>query len=337
MIVGKMDDALPVKLHDLRCFDAVARHGSFQAAADALHRTHPSVFAAVARLEAALGLTLLDRSGYRVTLTEHGRLFHGRAAVSLREMANLGAYARQISAGEETVLHVVLGDLCPRPPILEALSTFFSEKQRTRLHLDYEAVTGPFERLRDGTADLIFHRADDLRANLEQIKLCEVELLPVAAPGFLPFDASVDLTPSDLRPFTQCVIRDTAKRTSSEDFFLIEGAPYCSVPDHAMKKELILHRMAWGHLPDFIAEQELRAGTLISLRGHHLRGRIERLAAMRRADRPHGPIAEQLWQWLKRDEVGDQIRHTAHNAMRPAQLPTVPNAIWLAHEALTIT
>jgi DNA-binding transcriptional LysR family regulator len=63
-------------LHELQCFDAVACAGSFQAAADKLHRTHPTVFAAVRKLEQQLGLKLLDRSGYRVALTEGGRSFH---------------------------------------------------------------------------------------------------------------------------------------------------------------------------------------------------------------------------------------------------------------------
>jgi DNA-binding transcriptional LysR family regulator len=292
------------KLHDLRCFDAVARFGSFQAAAQALHRSHPSVFAAVARLEERLGLTLLDRSGYRVELTEVGRKFHARAAVSLHDIDNLGAYARQLASGEETVLRVVLGDLCPRPAILAALSAFFADRPHTRLHLDYEAVTGPFERLRDGTADLVFHRSDISNFAIEEIRLCEIRLVPVAAPGFLPRELDDEMTPRQLQRLTQCVIRDTAHDGGAENHFLLDGAPRCSVPDHAMKKELILHRMAWGHLPHFMVEDELSAGALINMQGRHLPGRTERLAAMRRADRPHGPVAEELWSWLKVNLAG---------------------------------
>lgn len=287
------------KLHDLRCFDAVARFGSFQAAADALHRSHPSVFAAVARLEAQLGLTLLDRSGYRVEPTEAGRLFQARAALSLRDIDTLDAFARQLAGGEETMLRVVLGDLCPRALILSALSGFFTGQPRTRLHLDYEAVTGPFERLREGTADLIFHRADAASHDFEQIRICEVRLLPVAAPGFLPGSAGSERTPRLLQTLTQCVIRDTARHVTAEDHFLIAGAPTCSVPDHAMKKELILHGLAWGHLPDFMVEEELNTGSLVSLQARALSGRTEMLAAMRHADRTHGPIAEKLWETLK--------------------------------------
>lgn len=299
MTVEKTNKVVSWKLHDLRCFDAVARLGSFQAAADALHRSHPSVFAAVARLEAHLGLTLLDRSGYRVEPTDAGRLFQARAALSLRDIDTLDAFARQLAGGEEAMLRVVLGDLCPRPLILGALSGFFVGQPRTRLHLDYEAVTGPFERLREGTADLIIHRVDAASHDFEQIKICEIRLLPVAAPEFLPGAPGSEFAPRHLQILTQCVIRDTVRHVTAEDHFLIEGAPTCSVPDHAMKKELILHGLAWGHLPDFMVEAELRDGTLISLQGRTLPGRTETLAAMRRADQPHGPVAEKLWETFK--------------------------------------
>ena len=307
--LSKIPTINDLKLHDLQCFDAVATAGSFQAAGLALNRTHPSVFAAVARLEARLGLALLDRGGYRVSLTEAGRLFHARVRLTLREVDNLATYARQLANGEETVLRVVLGDLCPRPRMLALLGAFFAERRATRLHLDYDAIGGPVERLLEGEADLIFHRTSASDPRLEVLPLDEITLVPVAAPGFLPFTVSPELTPDQLRGFTQCVIRDTARRTPPEEFFLVEGAQQCSVPDHGMKKELILHAMAWGHLPLFLIEDELRSGALMALTGPHMPGRRELLSAARRRDRPHGPVANALWAWL-RDCPADPIVST---------------------------
>lgn len=298
MIVGDSNRPAPFKLHELRCFDAVVRLGSFQAAADSLHRTHPSVFAAVGKLEDRLGLVLLDRSGYRVTPTEAGAAFHARAALSLREMDHLGAYAEQLGRGEEPVLRVVLGDLCPRALVLPVLSAFFAGQPRTRLYLDHEAVGGPAERLREATADIVIHRADASDADLERIGIRDVRLIPVAAPGFLPPGTEPDITPDALRAFTQCVIRDTARR-GTEAHFLVAGAHQCSVADHAMKKDLILQRLAWGHLPDFTVGEELRTGVLIRIGGDRLPGRTEMVAAMRRRDRPHGPVGNALWAHLE--------------------------------------
>ena len=240
-----------------------------------------------------------DRSGYRAILTDAGRNFHARTRLALRELDRLQGYADQLSSGEETVLRIVIGDLFPRPQVLERLSRFFAERRRTRLHLDYEAVGGPIERLGAGYADLTFHRVDPSDSKFERIELLNVKMVPVAAPGFLPFAPSETITPEQMQPFTQCVIRDTAQAPSEAGFFLIEGAPQCSVPDQAMKKELILHGLAWGHLPAWLVEEELCDGRLISIAGPNLPGRVEQLAAIRRRGFPHGPVAEALWTAVK--------------------------------------
>lgn len=285
-------------LHDLQCFDAVIREGGFQAAAALLHRSHPAVFAAVARLERQLGVALLDRSGYRVRPTEAGVSLHHRAQSLLREAEALRVHAAQLAMGEEAQLRVVVGDLCPRTPILRLLSDFFARCPATRLHLLFEAVTGPTERLFDDDADLILHRIDKADPRLEWIDLGTVELVPVAAPGFLAFPITAEISPEQMRGFTQCIMRDTARHSPEHSYFVIDGARQCSVPDHQTKKEIILLGMAWGHLPRFLVEQELRDGRLLSLGGCHFPGIVEEVVAARRRDRPHGPVARRLWQHL---------------------------------------
>jgi DNA-binding transcriptional LysR family regulator len=285
-------------LHDLQCFDAVVRSRSFQAAAEVLDRSHPAVFAAVAKLERQLGLQLLDRSGYRVQPTVAGRSLHERAQSLLRDAAELGAFAAQLATGEESELSVVIGDVCPRPPLLALLARFFADRPRTKLHLRYEAVSGPWERLVEGDADLILHRIDKTDPRVEWIDLCRVAFIPVAAPGFLPFPVAGDLEPQQLRGSTQCVIRDTARDTSA-NFFLIEGAHQCTVADHQMKKEVIANGMSWGHLPDFLIADELRDGRLLSLAGRHFPGRTEDVVAARLRERTHGPIANALWRYVE--------------------------------------
>lgn len=286
-------------LHDLQCFDAVIRAGGFQAAAAALHRSHPAVFAAVARLERQLGLALLDRSGYRVAPTAAGRSFHRRAQNLLGELQQLRAHAEQLAMGEESELHIVLGDLCPRPQALAVLGRFFAQCPNTRLHLHFESVSGPRERLFDDSADLIVHRLDAGDAQLETITLGEVRMVPVVAPGFLPFPIDRAIRPERLRGLTQCVMRDSARHSPPVDYFTIDGAPQCTVADQLMKKDLIAHGLAWGHMPHFLVADELADGRLLSIAGRHLPGRSERLVAARRSDRAHGPVAARLWDHLQ--------------------------------------
>ncbi len=284
-------------LHDLHCFVAVVEAGGFQAAAQQLHRSHPAVFAAVARLEHQLGFELLDRSGYRVALTAAGASFHRRAQGLLRELGNLRDHAAHLAAGEESELRVVLGDFCPRPALLEKLARFFATQPRTRLQLYFESVSGPLERLLDGEADLILHRVDKADLRLEWLELGEVDFVPVIAPALLA--DTTDIRPERLRALTQCVMRDSARHSPPVDFFTLEGAPQCTVPDQAMKKELVLHGLAWGHLPRHLIAEELADGLLHDLSGPHLPGRRETLVAARRRDRAHGPVAQRLWSFLQ--------------------------------------
>jgi DNA-binding transcriptional LysR family regulator len=285
-------------IHQLLCFDAVVSEGSFQAAAAKLHRTHPTVFAAVKNLEAQLGLTLLDRSGYRVALTDAGRSFHERTRVFLRELGALRHHAEQLATGEESELHVVIGDLCPLPEMLGLLRRFFDERPGTRLHLHFEALSGPWERLFDDEADLILHHIDKSDPRLEFVDLQAFQLIPVVAPGFLAFPVSDSITPEQMREHPQCVIRDTARHTPARDYFLIEGARSWTVSDQLMKREIILQGMGWGHMPDFLVADDLRAGRLLSIAGRHLRGGRAELVAARRADTPHGPVAGRLWRYI---------------------------------------
>ena len=133
-------------IHQLECFDAVVNQGTFQAAAEKIRRAQPSVSAAVKNLEIQLGLKLLDRSFYRVSLTEAGRSFHERTRVFLHELAQLKHHAAQLAMGEEPELRVVVGDLCPLPQTLALLRRFFDDCPGTRLNLYFEALSGPWER-----------------------------------------------------------------------------------------------------------------------------------------------------------------------------------------------
>jgi DNA-binding transcriptional LysR family regulator len=80
-------------LRQLAALVAVSEHGTFSAAADALHTVQSNVSTHVARLERELGATLVDRAAGR--LTEEGELVVARA---LRVQAELDALAADVAS-----------------------------------------------------------------------------------------------------------------------------------------------------------------------------------------------------------------------------------------------
>ena len=287
-----------VTLHQLECFDAIVSEGTFQAAAQKLRRSQPSISTAVKNLEDQLGLRLLDRSGYRVALTEAGRSFHQRARVFLHDLRGLKNHAAQLALGEESELSVVIGDVCPLPQTLALLRRFFDDCPGTRLHLHLEAIAGPWERLFDGGADLILHHVNKADPRLEFVDLFTVRIIPVVAPGFLRFPISRSITPEQMRDYVQCVIRDSSRHSPPQDYFLVEGARSWTVSDQLMKRELILQGMGWGHMPEFLIDEDLRKKRLLDISGKHLRGGMADIVAARRREAPHGPVASRLWRYI---------------------------------------
>src|SRR5215470_10193046 len=287
-----------VTLHQLQCFEAVVSEGSFQAAAEKLRRSQPSVSSSVKNLEELLQLTLHDRSGYRVRLTEAGRSFYQRTRLFLQEAKSLGDHAAQLAMGEESELSVVIGDVSPLPETLALLRSFFDGCPGTKLHLHFEAISGPLERLLDGGADLVFHHIDKADPRLEFVDLFTVKIVPVVAPNFLRFPISKSITPEQMRDYVQCVIRDSARHSTPRDYYLVEGSQSWTVGDQLMKRELILQGMGWGHMPRFLIEQDLREKLLLPIAGKHFPGAQVELVAARLRDAPHGPVAARLWQYI---------------------------------------
>jgi DNA-binding transcriptional LysR family regulator len=77
---------MDLQVAHLRTLQAIARHGSFSRAAQALNLTQPAVSMQVRHLERALGLSLLERVGKRAFPTRAGQLLLTHADRALREL-----------------------------------------------------------------------------------------------------------------------------------------------------------------------------------------------------------------------------------------------------------
>src|SRR6218665_2553178 len=75
-------------LSDMRAFVAVADLGSFRAAAQARHISHPALSLRVEKLDQAMGFLLLERTTRKVELSAIGRSFVPKARHVLSELEN---------------------------------------------------------------------------------------------------------------------------------------------------------------------------------------------------------------------------------------------------------
>lgn len=91
---------MPMEVHQLKYFVAVAEAGHFSRAAERCHVSQPSLSQQIIKLEGEVGQPLFDRAGRRVLLTAAGRLLLDHARLVL---LTLDTAARQIKELEEGV------------------------------------------------------------------------------------------------------------------------------------------------------------------------------------------------------------------------------------------
>lgn len=165
-----------VSLKAVRAFEAVGRLGSFQAAASELGLTPSAVSHAIADLEGALGVELVDRKRRGGHLTEKGELFHARVRVAFDQL-RLGL--DEVSARTPRLLKLhaapsfAAGWLSPRLPAF--LAKYPDIEIRLSAGTDYSSfTTSEFD------GDIVY---GPVRAmNVETVPLGEETVAPMCTP-----------------------------------------------------------------------------------------------------------------------------------------------------------
>lgn len=185
---------------------AVVESGSFVRAADALGITPSGVSRAVARLEARVGVRLLDRTTRTVSLNEEGRRFYARVKPSLTAIEEAAIDASGASS-------VVRGRLRARVAILVAtrvlaghLGSFLARHPELSLDILTQDRTGDL--VGDGI-DVAISFGDQATPSLVARKLADIRILTVASPAYLKRHGK-PATPDNLKRHACIHFRDPA-------------------------------------------------------------------------------------------------------------------------------
>ncbi|MEK6204479.1 MAG: LysR family transcriptional regulator [Amylibacter sp.] len=137
----------------LRSFMTVAEIGGVTKAADRLHLTQSAVSMQLKRLEESMGLSLLDRTGRGIALTQQGELLLSYAKRLL--VINDEAWGRLTADDFEDEIVVGVPHDIVYPHIPKVLKRFAAEFPRVKVQLLSSYTLDLKKRLQQGEADLI--------------------------------------------------------------------------------------------------------------------------------------------------------------------------------------
>lgn len=163
----------------LRAFEAAARLGSFERAADELHVTASAVGKRLATLEELLGTPLLVRSGKTLTLTTEGKEYLASVSTALGLLAQVPLHQR--AAQRQQRLRITAPPTFARQVLVPQLAGF----TQAHPHVELEVVLSiPFLGGTSSTDTDIEVRNGD-PGDHGGVVLMQDVVLPVAAPSLL--------------------------------------------------------------------------------------------------------------------------------------------------------
>ena len=121
---------------------AVVDEDGFGQAAQALHKSQSAVSYAIARLQEALGMELLEIDGRKAVLTAHGKTLFKRARPLLRDLETSGRLARSLKQGWEPELKLVVDVAFPRQRLLDIVAELQQLCPNTEMQMSDAVLVG---------------------------------------------------------------------------------------------------------------------------------------------------------------------------------------------------
>lgn len=145
-----------LKVRHLRVVVALGELGSLVAVASKFHVTSAAISKTLAEVEALLGMTLFERSRYKLEITDAGRCMIAEARIVLNQLERMSEALTSLGRGVVGRLAVASATASAQPFIAEVLSLFV--QQYPQVGVTFTVETSPksvIQKLIDGELDLL--------------------------------------------------------------------------------------------------------------------------------------------------------------------------------------
>ena len=295
---------MSLTLDALAVMDAIARRGSFAAAAAELGKVPSAITYTVRRLEEDLDVLLFDRRGNRARLTPAGRELLEQGRTLLRAADDLACRVREVASGWEVELRVAVDAVVCFDRLRPLIEDFYRIGAPTRLRFAHEVLDGGWDALLDGRADLAIGVGQDApagptaEAQFATHSLGEVAFVFCVAPHHPLASEQEPIPPETLVRHRAVAIANTARHLPARSSGLLSGQDRLTVATFEQKAAVQIAGLGCGHLPEPFARSHLASGLLVAKRLAQPRPPV----ALRYAWRAAG-VGKALAWWLGRLEV----------------------------------
>lgn len=257
----------PVTLDALEVLDAIARKGSFAAAADELNRVPSAISYTIQKLEQDLGVVLYRKEGRKSVLTHAGQILLEQGREILDAAERLAIATKKTHYGWEPVFNIAIDSILSFDFIYPAIACFYEIQPDIEINLFEEVLGGAPEAVGSGRADLVIGAGSDTvpSPGLRFEPIQEIEWLFAVAPGHELMQAELPLTRKRIEQCRFVVVRDSARDHAPKTRRVFSKRPVLSVPSVTAKIKAQCLGLGVGFLPAHRIRAQLENKLLIAL------------------------------------------------------------------------
>lgn len=254
-----------LSVDELALLDAIRASGSLSRAAARLGKAPSTVSHAARQLEERFDALLFDRRRYRLQLTPAGHLLANEAARLMQDVSRLTQRVKQVAGGWEDRLWIVTDEVLEFETLVPVIQAFDALQSGVTLRITHEVLSGTWDALRDGRADLVVGATNEppVIPGLRWFELGVMEWVFAVSPRHPLAKADEPLDSIAVGPYRAVVVADTSRRLDVRGYGLQGGQPSLAVPSMRAKIEAQRQGLGTGWLPRDRVAALLESGELI--------------------------------------------------------------------------
>jgi len=249
--------------YSLEVVDAVARNGSFSAAAQELHRVPSAISYTVRQLEEWLAVPLFERRHRDVELTAAGVFFLKEGRFVIKKMIATRQQCQQIANGWRGHLAIAVDNIVKSQRIRQLVIDFYRHFPDVELHVTREVFNGVWDALADGRVELAIGATQAVpvggRYGFRDMGVSRWQCV-VSADHPLAQLHSGAMSDEILRDWPSLVLEDTSRSLPKRTTWLLDNQHRLVVPDWASAVDCLNAGLGIGMIPSHIARPWLEKG-----------------------------------------------------------------------------
>ncbi|MBV4366541.1 DNA-binding transcriptional activator PunR [Erwinia phyllosphaerae] len=253
--------------HSLEVIDAVARTGSFSAAANELHRVPSAISYTVRQLEEWLAVPLFERRHRDVVLTAAGELFIQEGRAVIKKMLSTRRHCQQVANGWRGQLNIAVDRIVKAERTRQLVVDFYRHFPDIELHLSSEVFNGVWDALADGRVDVAIGATQAIpvggRFAFRDMGVLNWRCVVQASHPLAQQSGKV--TEENIREWPSLVLEDTSRALPKRTTWTLDNQRRLIVPDWESAIDCLLAGLCVGMVPGHLAQPLLQNGLLHEL------------------------------------------------------------------------